>query len=141
MTKSVGRFTKKQKKVLEDIKSFLRKKDYLPIIFDFHKPIDRDYTETIEFLARISRFIIADITMPRAVPIELQAIVPHLAILVLPIVEKGEKPYFMINDLYKYPWVMKMYEYENTEALLNKMENELIKRIECNIENIRKPKG
>jgi hypothetical protein len=40
----------------------LRKRDYLPILFDFDIPANRDITETVSLLARMARFIVADLT-------------------------------------------------------------------------------
>ena len=60
------------------MKSALRAKAYLPILFDFEKPQTRDLTETVTTLARMSRFIIADLTDPRSIPQELSQIVPDL---------------------------------------------------------------
>jgi hypothetical protein len=49
----------------------LRRSEYLPMLFDFEKPEWRDLTETVTTLARMSRFIIADITDPKSIPQEL----------------------------------------------------------------------
>ena len=48
----LGRFTKERKAVLDALRDELRKRDYLPIIFDFEKPTDRDFTETIKKLSQ-----------------------------------------------------------------------------------------
>jgi hypothetical protein len=45
---------------------------YVPIIFDFERPPDQDFTETIKVLAGMSLFIIADITNPKSTPMERQ---------------------------------------------------------------------
>ena len=41
------------------------------MMFDFERPTQRDFTETIKTLAGLSRFIIADITNPKSSPLEL----------------------------------------------------------------------
>jgi hypothetical protein len=58
----LGRFTPERKAVLDEIREELRKNNYLPILFDFDLPADRDITETITLLARMARFIVADLT-------------------------------------------------------------------------------
>lgn len=58
----LGRFTEERKAVLEVIRNELRKRDYLPVLFDFEKPASRDLTETISTLAHMARFVMADIT-------------------------------------------------------------------------------
>ena len=45
----------------------LRKHNYLPILFDFEKPRSRDTDETITLLARMARFIVADISDAKSV--------------------------------------------------------------------------
>ena len=58
----LGRFTEERKAVLEVIRNELRKRDYLPLLFDFEKPASRDLTETISTLAHMARLVMADIT-------------------------------------------------------------------------------
>jgi uncharacterized protein YjbI with pentapeptide repeats len=53
----LGRFTHERKAVLDALRNELRKRDYLPILFDFDVPATRDITETVTLLARMSRFI------------------------------------------------------------------------------------
>ena len=74
----LGRFTEERKAVLDAIREELRRRDYLPILFDFDKPANRDVTETISLLARMARFVVADITDAKAIPQELNVIVPEL---------------------------------------------------------------
>jgi uncharacterized protein YjbI with pentapeptide repeats len=64
----LGRFTADRKAVLDALREELRKRDYLPILFDFDVPATRDITETVSLLARMARFIIADLTDPTASP-------------------------------------------------------------------------
>ena len=51
--------------------------------------------------------MIADVTNPKSAPLELQATVPEIMIPFLPIIEEGEKPFAMLQDLWiKYrDWV------------------------------------
>ena len=74
----LGRFTNERKAVLDALREELRKRNYLPILFDFEKPRSRDTDETITLLARMARFVVADISDAKAVLQELRAIVPDL---------------------------------------------------------------
>ena len=75
----LGRFTEERKAVLDALREELRKRNYLPVLFDsaFLPP---GITETITLLARMARFIIADLTDPSSIPKELEAIVPDLVV-------------------------------------------------------------
>ena len=64
----LGRFTPERKVVLEAIRDELRKRDYLPVLFDFETPVSKNLTGTILTLANMARFIIADLTDPSSVP-------------------------------------------------------------------------
>ena len=68
----LGRFTDERKAVLDALREELRKRDYLPILFDFEKPRSRDTDETITLLARMARFIVADISDAKSVLQELR---------------------------------------------------------------------
>jgi hypothetical protein len=54
----LGRFTDERKAVLDALREELRKRNYLPILFDFSVPATRDITETISLLARMARFVV-----------------------------------------------------------------------------------
>jgi hypothetical protein len=105
----------------------LRKRNYLPILFDFDVPTTRDITETVSLLARMARFIIADLTDPSSIPKELEAIVPHLAVPVQPLLlGDSSRPYAMFKDYWKYDWVLPVYRYEGLEQLLAEIAENVI---------------
>jgi hypothetical protein len=122
----LGRFTDKRKAVLDALREELRKRDYLPILFDFDVPANRDITETVSLLARMARFIIADLTDPSSIPKELEAIVPSLAVPVQPLLEGSSGPYAMFKDYWKYEWVLPVYRYEGLEPLLANLAENVI---------------
>ena len=102
----LGRFGGGSLEVLQAVAARLREDKYLPIIFDFERPRDRNYTETVKTLAGLSRFIIADLSGP-SVPQELYATVPHFKIPFVPILEAGRKQFAVALDLLEYPWVVR----------------------------------
>jgi len=122
----LGRFTDERKAVLDALREELRKRDYLPILFDFDVPATRDITETVSLLARMARFIIADLTDPSSIPKELEAIVPNLAVPVQPLLEGASRPYSMFKDYWKYEWVLPVYRYEGLEPLLATLAEKVI---------------
>jgi uncharacterized protein YjbI with pentapeptide repeats len=122
----LGRFTPARKAVLDAIQRALRKRDYVPLLFDFDVPKTRDITETITILARMARFIIADLTEPSSIPKELEAIVPTLAVPVKPLLERSQTEYAMFKDYWKYDWVLDIYHYRNTKALMSSLDANVI---------------
>jgi uncharacterized protein YjbI with pentapeptide repeats len=122
----LGRFTDERKAVLDALREELRKHNYLPILFDFDVPATRDITETVSLLARMARFIIADLTDPSSIPKELEAIVPGLAVPVQPLIEGSARPFAMFKDYWKYEWVLPVYQYEGLEPLLAKLAEKVI---------------
>jgi hypothetical protein len=102
----LGRFGGGGLDILNTLADRLRAHKYLPIIFDFERPANRDFTETIKILFGLSRFVIADLSGP-SVPQELYATVPFYEIPLIPIIQFDSRAYSMFRDLLKYPWVHK----------------------------------
>ncbi|MFL5287126.1 MAG: hypothetical protein ACJ8AW_40690 [Rhodopila sp.] len=91
----LGRFSIPERKaVLDALRDELRKRDLLPIVFDFSIPAARDVTETVKVLAGLVRFAIADITDATEVRAELHSIVPDFPCTQRPIdcAERPTKP-------------------------------------------------
>jgi uncharacterized protein YjbI with pentapeptide repeats len=122
----LGRFTYERKAVLDALREDLRKRNYLPILFDFNVPAKRDITETVSLLARMARFIIADLTDPSSIPKELEAIIPHVAAPVQPVLEASSPLYAMFKDYWKYDWVLPIYRYKAKGQLLATLAEKVI---------------
>ena len=127
----LGRFTPERIAILEAIREELRKRDYLPVLFDFEKPDSRDLTETVSTLAHMARFVIADITDARSIPQELMAIVPNLPSLpVQPILLASQQEYGMFEHFKRYPWVLEAVLYDDQAALLAELREKVIEPAE-----------
>ena len=127
----LGRFTPDRKNVLDSLRQELRLLGYSPVLFDFDKPTNLNLTETITLLARMARFIIADITDPKSVPHELASIVPVLAVPVTPLLEgvlpdPPTAPYSMFRDLMIYPWVLRLHRYKSPKDLILSLKDSVI---------------
>ncbi len=148
----LGRFSiPERKEILDALRNKLREYDLLPIVFDFDRPTNRDFTETIKTLAGISYFVIADITNPKSSPLELQATVPDFQVPFVPIIQEGEQPFAMMGNLQtKYSWVLDTISYDSIDTLIKVLKpgiidpaldkhNEL-KKIKASIPTIRSAK-
>jgi len=123
----LGRCTAQRKLVLAAVRAELRRLGYVPIMFDFERPTNRDFTETIMMLAGMCLFVIADITKPRSSPLELQATVPDYMIPFVPIIQEGEEPFAMFKDLkVKYDWVLDPLVYDSASNLVRGLKKAVI---------------
>jgi hypothetical protein len=86
----------------------------------------------------MARFIIADLTYPSSIPQELQAIVPHLAKPVQPLLEGASRPYAMFRDYRMYDWVLPVYWYEGLEQLLEMLGEKVIAPAEGKVKDLRR---
>jgi hypothetical protein len=111
----------------------------VPILFDFDKPGSKDVTGTVETLARMARFIIADLTDPSSIPHELAMIVPFLRTTpVRPLRLVGSGGYSMFDDFRpSYPWVLDTHEYQDSASLIASLA-EVIAPAEAMAEELRK---
>jgi hypothetical protein len=117
----LGRFTDERKAALDAIREELRRRNFTPVMFDFDKPTSKDVTGTVETLARMARFIIADLTDPSSIPHELATIAPFFrTIPVLPLRLAGSGGYSMFEDFQRaYTWVLKTHEYDDGRSLIS----------------------
>jgi hypothetical protein len=125
----LGRFTPERKAVLDVLRVELRKKGYLPILFDFDKPTTKLFTETIRILAGMSLFVIADISNPKSSLLELQATIPDSMVPFVPIIQKDEEPSAMFKDLQIMydKWVLPTRKYDSLDSLIRNLDRAIIK--------------
>jgi uncharacterized protein YjbI with pentapeptide repeats len=137
----LGRFTPERKAVLDHLRNELRKRNYVPVIFDFEKPTNRTTVETITLLARMARFVIADVSDPKSILQELQAIVPALTSVPVQtlIVNPQEEP-GMFDSFYPYPWFLAPFHYSSEEHLLANLERSVIDPAEAKVQELRGPR-
>lgn len=143
----LGRFTPERKTLLDTLRDELRKCNYLPVLFDFEKPANRDLTETVSTLAHLARFIIVDLTNPSSAPHEVATVIPHTVVPVLPllwqeplifdgkVVERRE--YAMFEDLRRrYHWVLPTFRYQDTADLLASIKGQIIAPAEQKVKEL-----
>lgn len=136
----LGRFSAEHKPALEALKFALAERDYVPVLFDFDGPRGRNTTETVTALAHMAKFIIADVTEPKSVPAELQAIVPNLpSVPVRLICAAGTNVYPMADAILQRPnAVKKIFPYRDPQHLAASLDerivgpiSDILQQIEC----------
>lgn len=128
----LGRFTDERKAVLDALRDELRKRDYLPILFDFEKPASRNTDETITLLARMARFVIADISDAKSVLQELRAIVPELpSVPVQPVIIASQEEAGMFDFYRGFRSFLPVHRYDTTAQLLSELRDRVIEPSEA----------
>ena len=113
----LGRFTEERKAVLDALRDELRRQDYVPVIFDFDKPMDKSIADTVMILAKLACFVIADITDASWVTVETQIVVRQAPLLPFRLIkhESASVP-SAINDLRpESPQLIKPLDYRSAE--------------------------
>jgi hypothetical protein len=112
--------------VLDAIREELRKRNYLPIPFDFDKP-SRDTAETVSTLVHMARFVIADVTEARSIAAELEHIVPHLqSVAFQTLILKSEYEYALFDHIRKFCCVLQVYQYDSIKNLQRSLPEKVI---------------
>ena len=124
----LGRFSEERKSVLDALKHELREQKYMPVLFDFSGPRNRNIIETVGALAHLARFVIADVTEAKMVIDELHDILPVLPSLpVKPILHRGSELHPSVVELsIKHSSLLSLYQYDNSASLLAALPLEII---------------
>ena len=127
----LGRFTKERKALLQAVHSRLMDNhDLVPILFDFEPSPKRDITETIQLLANLCRFVIADLTDAKSIPQELSHIIPYLpSVPVQPIILAAQREYSMFEHFRRFKSVLPVSPYQDEKDLLDNLEAFVIKPV------------
>jgi uncharacterized protein YjbI with pentapeptide repeats len=138
----LGRFTPERKAVLDALRDELRKpgRAYVPVVFDFDKPRSQTTVETVTLLARMARFVIADLSDAKSVLLELQAIVPSSPKLaVQPVIIATQDEPGMFDSIEIYRSVLKTHCYNGLEQLKADLDENVIRPIEAKVVELRGP--
>lgn len=118
---------------LYKLNDWLKEKDYMPMIFDFERPVNMDYTETVVTMAGLSKIIIADLS-GGSVPQELHATLTNFQKPIIAYSKTGA--YSMFKDLKrKNPYVLS-FEYTDDDIMFEKMEEKLNEANKSNVKII-----
>jgi hypothetical protein len=127
----LGSFSAGRKVVLDGLRGEMRRRGYLPIVFDFPPPATRTTLETVCALAHLARFVLADITDARSVLQELQALVPiNPSLPVEPLILATQHEPGMFDFLKRFPWFLEAVTYHDMGTLLATLDSRVIAPVE-----------
>ena len=131
----LGRFSfPERKSVLDALRDELRKRNYVPVVFDFEKPRSQTTIGNVTLLSRMARFVIADISDAKSVLQELAAIVPSNPRLpVQPIIFAQHEEPGMFDLFENYPWFLKLYRYDSPAQLVADLDTRVIDPVEAKV--------
>jgi len=131
----LGRFTKDRKAVLDQIRQELLSRQYVSVIFDFEQPTNLSTDETVTLLARMAKFVIADVSDAKSVLQELRAIVPDLpSVPIQPIILQSQEEPGMFDFFRKYPWVLPTFRYSSIEQIIEALPKSIIGAVELRLQ-------
>jgi uncharacterized protein YjbI with pentapeptide repeats len=116
----LGCFPPERKAVLDAVRDQLRKPDfgYVPVVIDLQKSRSRPTDETVMTLARMARFIIADLSDARSVLKELQlAVASNPMAPVQPLTIATQQEPGMFDFIERFPSVLRTYRCDDLAQL------------------------
>jgi uncharacterized protein YjbI with pentapeptide repeats len=119
----LGSFAAERKAVLQALCDDLRGHQYLPMFVDFDASLGRqdlqDLKSTVSQLARLSRFVVADLTEADNIRQVLVHTVPQVPSAVWqPLVQADGTDPAPFEELQSFPWVLAPYRYGDVDELL-----------------------
>ena len=124
----LGRFTATRKPTLDLVRDELRRRNYVPVMFDFERPFSRDFIETVGTLAHLARFVVADLTDPKIVLEEIPHIARAVAVPIVPILLEGSgaEPVTSVNLRVNHRSVLDTVSYKSSLDLIASIEDRII---------------
>lgn len=134
----LGNFSPERKAMLDGMREQLRNRGYVPVLFDFENPQSRNRTETVDLLARMARFVLADVSEPRSVPHELRGLAGQVpSVPILAVCRCDERPYAMLEDLRAYRNVLPTVKYADYDDLMSRFGRDVIEAAENGLKELR----
>lgn len=123
----LGSFSTPEKVVLDALRLTLQSFGYVAVEFDFERPSDRDYAETVLTLVGMSRFVVADFTNAKEVRAEVaQARRQFGRVPIIPIAKEGVSlPVTMANS-FPPEELQLLVRYKDRDDLIKKVQSSII---------------
>jgi hypothetical protein len=133
----LGSFAPGEKIVLDALRLSLQSFGYVAVEFDFERPSERDYAETVLTLVGMSRFVVADFTNAKEVRAEVaQARRQYKRVPIIPIAREGVSLPITMANSFPAEELQLLVRYKHADDLLQKVELSIIQPAEESVRRI-----
>jgi hypothetical protein len=133
----LGSFSPEEKTVLDALRLSLQSCGYVAVEFDFERPSERDYAETVLTLVGISRFVVADFTNAKEVRAEVaQARSQYKRVPIVPIAREGASLPITIANSFSAEELQLLVRYQHADDLRQKVRVSIIEPAEERVRRI-----
>ncbi len=110
-------------------------------MFTFEKPKSRDLVEAIIGFAAFSRFVIADLSEPKSVQQELEAIAPHFqSVPIVPLISGKGREFATFESIKRRVNVVNpTIRYRDVDDLKKKLDTDVVPQAEIKLKEVRPP--
>lgn len=133
----LGSFSPAEKEVLDALRLSLQRSGYVAVVFDFERPSERDYAETVMTLVGMSRFVVADFTNAKEVRAEVaQARRQYKRVPIIPIALEGVSLPITMANSFSAEELQLLVRYQHVDDLLQKVQSSIIQPAEEHVRRI-----
>jgi uncharacterized protein YjbI with pentapeptide repeats len=133
----LGSFSPSEKVVLDALRESLQRYGYIAVEFDFERPSERDYAETVLTLVGMSRFVVADFTNAKEVRAEVaQARRQYKRVPIIPIAREGVALPITMANSFSVDELQLLVRYHHIDDLLQKVRPRIIEPAEERVRRI-----
>lgn len=124
----LGRFGEETMPILNAISLEIKRRGLLPVIFDFDKPENRSFIETVMTVAHMAYFVIGDFTNARIILQEATEIVKGVAVPFAPILRMGSdfEPITLSDLRVNHRSLLETFIYDDERHLMENLQNRII---------------
>ena len=128
----LGSFSPAEKPVLDALRIAVNKRGFVAVTFDFERPTERDYMETITAITALCRFVVADFTNAKEVRAEVSQVhAQYRRVPIVPIAKVGAALPITMANVFSAEELAGLVRYADVEDLLSKLQGSIIEPAEA----------
>lgn len=135
----LGSFAPPEKAILDGLREGLQRRGYVAVTFDFVRPTDLDYLETVVTLAGMALFVIADFTNAKEVRAEVaQTRAQFRRVPIIPIALQGTQLPVTLANYFSAEEILSLPRYRDLDDLLAMLDASIIAPAEALVARVAK---